>query len=194
MLRALRLLYSFAMHILRVFGIGTVSVAVTAAQVRHWEETPTELIWRTVYGAGAAEHPGAGPTEAGAGDSVYRGDAGSRPQGATETTAHGTSDLEPTESGTPRSGDRRIDGAAVRASAQARNGLGARGGVRSTKLPVGAGRPGGLVRGLGRDRWGGTESVPVLHAGAWPAAGHFTERTRGAERAPALHQLLRYAQ
>ncbi len=59
-----------------------------------------------------------------------------------------------------------VDGAAVRASAQAGNRVGAGRGVRAAKLPVGTGRPSGLVRGMGRDRWGGAESVACVSGGA----------------------------
>jgi hypothetical protein len=81
-----------------------------------------------------------------------------RPEGAAKTAAHGASDLEPAESGASGSGGCRIDSTAVRSRAQARNGVGAGRGVCTAKLRARTGRAGGLVRSMGRDRWGGVVS------------------------------------
>lgn len=70
----------------------------------------------------------------GSSDSFHRGDAGSGPEGAAKTAAHGASDLVSAASGASGNRDSRINSAAVRAGAQGGNGVGTGGSVRAAKL------------------------------------------------------------
>src|ERR1022692_1322835 len=87
----------------------------------------------------------AGTTETRSGEGGYRPDAGRRPAGAAEATAHGTPHLDTAARRAPGPSDRGANRAAIRAATEARSGTRPAGGVRAAELRLGPGRSGGLV-------------------------------------------------
>src|ERR1017187_4269728 len=93
----------------------------------------------------SAKEARAGTTETRSGERVYRPDAGRRPAGAAEATAHGTPHLDTAARRAPGPSDRGANRAAIRAATEARSGTRPAGGVRAAELRLGPGRSGGLV-------------------------------------------------
>src|ERR1035438_96531 len=92
-----------------------------------------------------AKEARAGTTETRSGEGGYRPDAGRRPAGAAEATAHGTPHLDTAARRAPGPAELEANRAAIRAATEARSGTRPAGGVRAAELRLGPGRSGGLV-------------------------------------------------
>src|ERR1017187_4559442 len=111
-----------------------------------------------------AKEARAGTTETRSGEGGYRPDAGRRPAGAAEATAHGTPHLDTAARRAPGPSDRGANRAAIRAATETRNGTGPAGRGGAAELRLGPRRPSGLVWGDGQTGWGTVQVAVVRDA------------------------------
>src|SRR5271169_1790502 len=121
---------------------GTIRTAPARIRSRGDDQEPCKEAWDSpADGApGDLQRDSAGPekgrtgtTETGTAEGTHRGDAGSRPASPTQTTAHGTPDLDQAMRGTSGSSRGGADGAAIRRHQAARTGPERPGSVRAAE-------------------------------------------------------------
>src|SRR5713226_4718813 len=137
---------------------GTIRTAPARIRSRGDDQEPCEEAWHSPADgtSGNQQCDPAGPeedvsgtTEAGTAEGTYRADAGSRPAGAAQATAHGAPGLGQAAGRTCGAAGGGADSAAVRGSTEARTGAERPGSIRAAELPLGPGSAGRLVRSGG---------------------------------------------